>query len=168
MAVGSDLERQGVNSMKWFTLGNKDTLKTTVLCPFVYFQQRWQMLAGRDHLRASHSAWSLVLLPPKHTHRLPTGNLCRHPLPSCSRKLQSIWLGHCQECPCGNKSRGCSRLSWLKTVYPSTVSYTPALELAISLVSMNKSSFQSSDAPITLFANVQVPCWGTDVGFGAL
>lgn len=119
-------------------------------------------------LRASHSAWSLVLLPPKHTHRVPTGNLCRHPLPSCSRKLQSIWLGHCQECPCGNKSRGCSRLSWLKTVYPSTVSYTPALELAISLVSMNKSSFQSSDAPITLFANVQVPYWGTDVGFGAL
>lgn len=52
--------------------------------------------------------------------------------------------------------------------YPSTVSCTPALELAMSLVSMNKSSFQSSDAPITLSANVQVPYWGTDVGFGAL
>lgn len=108
-------------------------------------------------LRAWHSAWSLVSLPPEHTHHLPTGNLCRHPLPSRSRKLQFCWLGHCQECTCSSKSRGCPRLSWLKTVYPSTVSCTPALELAMSLVSMNKSSFQSSDAPITLFANMQVP-----------
>lgn len=155
--------------MKRLTLFWQSLCFLAVLYPFVYFQWRWKVLVGRNHLPPSELyrvPGHLAVQPHECMQHFPVGSLCRHPHPSCSSKLQSHWLRQCQESSPGSTSRGCPRLSLLISVYPSAASLLLALVSATLLVSLGKSPFPSSDAPTTLMASTQVPTGAWTLALG--